>query len=240
MYQIQVETHSHTIVSNHAYSTLQENIRATKEAGMKGLCMTNHAPAIPDAPPAVHFTCLKYLPEEMEGIRFFKGAEANIIDYQGNLDLKNGILAMLDWVIASIHGPCLKPASVEEITNTYLRVLENPYVHCLGHIGQMNYLCDWETVVKYAKEQGKIIELNNHSLEGIRAGAKELCTKVATLCKQHGCRVAVSSDAHYSGCIGNYRLVTEMLTEVEFPKELIVNTTLESFEAYLKEAKQKF
>ena len=115
MYQIQVETHSHTIVSNHAYSTLQENIRATKEAGMKGLCMTNHAPAIPDAPPAVHFTCLKYLPEEMEGIRFFKGAEANIIDYQGNLDLKNGILAMLDWVIASIHAPCLKPASVEEI-----------------------------------------------------------------------------------------------------------------------------
>ena len=240
MYQIQVETHSHTIVSKHAYSTLQENIKATLDAGMKGLCMTNHAPAIPDAPSEVHFTCLKYLPGEIDGIRFFKGAEANIIDYQGGLDLSNSILAMLDWVIASIHTPCLKPASVEEITNTYLRVLENPYVHCLGHIGQQSYLCDWEAVVKHAKEMGKIIELNNHSLEGIRPGAKELCTKVAALCKKHGCRVAVSSDAHYSGCIGNYKLVKEMLTEVDFPKELIVNTSLDTFEAYLKEAKQQF
>lgn len=240
MYQIQVETHSHTIVSNHAYSTLQENIKATKDAGMKGLCMTNHAPAIPDAPPEVHFTCLKYLPGEIDGIRFFKGAEANIIDYNGTLDLGNTVLAMLDWVIASIHGPCLKPGSVEEITNTYLQVLCNPYVHCLGHIGQMNYLCHWETVVKAAKEQNKIIELNNHSLEGIRQDSKELCTNVAALCKKHGCRVAVSSDAHYSGCIGNYKLVMEMLKEVDFPKELIVNSTLEGFTAYLKEAKLKF
>ncbi len=238
MYQIQVETHSHTIVSNHAYSTLQENVKATLAAGMKGLCMTNHAPAIPDSAPPVHFGCMRFLPSYMEGIRFFGGAEANIIDYQGGLDLDNRLLAMLDWVIASIHGPCLKPASKEEITNTYLRVLENPYVHCLGHIGQQNYLCDFETVVRYAKEKGKIIELNNHSLEGIRPGAKEICTQVATLCKQIGCRVAVSSDAHYCGCIGNYRLVFEMLSEIDFPQELIVNSTLEQFETYLEEHKR--
>lgn len=237
MYQIQVETHSHTIVSKHAYSTLQENIKATLEAGMRGLCMTNHAPTIPDAPPEVHFTCLKYLPGEIDGIRFFKGAEANIIDYKGGLDLNNSILAMLDWVIASIHGPCLKPASIGEITEAYLGALENPFVHCLGHIGQRTYLCDWETVVKHARDKGKIIELNNHSLEGIRPGAKELCTKVATLCKKYGCMVAVSSDAHYSGCIGNYRLVFEMLQDVEFPPELIVNRTLEDFEKYLADSK---
>lgn len=239
MYQIEVETHSHTIVSKHAYSTLQENIKATKDARMRGLCMTNHAPAIPDAPGEVHFTCLKFLPNEIDGIRFFKGAEANIIDYQGGLDLPNTVLAMLDWVIASIHGPCLPMGSQEEITETYLRALENPYVHCIGHMGQKNYLCDFEAVVKKAKENNKIIELNNHSLEGIRPGSKELCTRVAKLCKQYNTRVAVSSDAHYSGCIGNYKLVFEMLREVEFPKELIVNASLESFEAYLKDIKSQ-
>lgn len=240
MYQIQVETHSHTIVSTHAYSTLQENLKATKEAGMKGLCCTNHAPAIPDAPPEVHFITLKSVPPVVDGVHFFAGAEVNIIDYQGGLDLKNTTLAMLDWVIASIHPPCLKTASMEDITSAYLGALDNPYVHCLGHIGQQNYLCDFERVVKYAKEKNKIIELNNHSFEGIRAGAKELCTKVATLCKKHGCRVAVSSDAHYSGCIGNYKLVMEMLREVDFPEELIINSTLEKFQAYLEEAKQQF
>ena len=240
MYRIEVETHSHTIVSKHAYSTLQENIKATRDAGMRGLCMTNHAPAIPDAPGEVHFTCLKYLPGEIDGIRFFKGAEANIIDYQGGLDLPNTILAMLDWVIASIHGPCLTKGSISDITETYLAVLENPYVHCIGHMGQQSYLCDFEAVVKKAKEKNKIIELNNHSLEGIRPGSKELCTKVASLCKKYGTRVAVSSDAHYSGCIGNYKLVYEMLSEVEFPKELIVNGTLETFETYLQEVKSQF
>ncbi len=239
MYQIQVETHSHTIVSTHAYSTLQENIKATREAGMQGLCCTNHAPAIPDAPSEVHFVMLKSVPPMVDGIRFFAGAEANIIDYTGKLDLKNTTLANLDWVIASIHGPCLPQGSVEDITNAYLGALSNPYVHCLGHIGQMAYLCDWEKVVKTAKEKGKVIELNNHSLEGIRPGAKELCSKVAALCKEYGCRVAVSSDAHYSGCIGNYKLVMEMLTEIDFPKELIINRSLESFEAYLEEAKHQ-
>ena len=238
MYQIQVETHSHTIVSTHAYSTLQENIKATREAGMKGVCITNHAPAIPDAPPEVHFVMLKTVPSMVDGIRVFAGAEANLINYEGKLDLKNTTLAMLDWVIASIHGPCLPRGSVEEITNTYLEVLKNPYVHCLGHIGQSSYLCDWETVVKKAKEYGKVIELNNHSLEGIRPGAKELCTQVAALCKKHGCLVTVSSDAHYSGCIGNYKLVLEMLSQLEFPKELIINRELVTFEAYLKEAKK--
>ncbi len=240
MYQIQVETHSHTIVSKHAYSTLQENIKATRDVGMRGLCMTNHAPAIPDAPGEVHFTCLKFLPDEIDGIRFFKGAEANIIDYKGGLDLPNTVLAMLDWVIASIHGPCLPQSSMEDITETYLRVLENPYVHCIGHMGQQNYRCDFEAVVKQANKLNKIIELNNHSLEGIRPGSKELCTKVASLCKQYGTRVAVSSDAHYSGCIGNYKLVFDMLREVDFPSELIVNSTLETFERYLQESKTQF
>lgn len=239
MYHIEVETHSHTIVSNHAYSTLQENIKATREVGMKGLCCTNHAPAVPDAPSEVHFTSLKSVPRDVDGIRFFAGAEANIIDYEGKLDLKNTTLAMLDWVIASIHGVCLPEGSIGEITNAYLGALENPYVHCLGHIGQQLYPCDWEQVVLRAKEKGKVIELNNHSLEGVRPGAKELCTKVAALCKKHGCLVAVASDAHYSGCIGNYKLVMEMLREMDFPQELIINRSLQVFEAYLEQAKRQ-
>lgn len=235
MYQIEVETHSHTIVSKHASSTLLENVEATISAGMKGLCVTNHAPAIPDAPGEAHFTSLNFLPEEINGIRVFRGAEANMIDYKGTLDLPNTVLAMLDWVIASIHVPCLPRTSMENITEAYLRVLENPYVHCLGHIGQTYYLCDYEAVVKKAKEENKMIELNNSSLAGVRPGSKELCTRVAGLCKQYGTRVAVCSDAHDASRIGDYKLVYQMLNEVNFPEELIVNRTLKTFETYLHE-----
>lgn len=46
----EVDTHTHTILSGHAWSTLSENCRAAREKGMKGLCLTEHGPAIECAP----------------------------------------------------------------------------------------------------------------------------------------------------------------------------------------------
>ena len=35
MYKILTDTHTHTIFSGHAYSTIEENVRAAKEQGME-------------------------------------------------------------------------------------------------------------------------------------------------------------------------------------------------------------
>lgn len=239
MYHIEVETHCHTLISNHADSTLAENAAMIKHFGMKGLCITNHAPKTPDSPGEAHFISLKKFPRELDGIRLFKGVEVNLIDYEGGVDLEKPVLAMLDWVIASIHANVLPTASMEEITHAYLGVLKNPFVNCLGHIGRMDYPCDWEAVVKTAASLGKVIEVNELSLSGARVGADELCPKIAALCKKHGCLISVSSDAHAANKIGTYSRSFSMLSEIDFPKELIVNETLKKFEAYLKEAKNR-
>ena len=42
MYEIKTDTHTHTIFSGHAYSTIEENVRAAKEAGMEALGITDH------------------------------------------------------------------------------------------------------------------------------------------------------------------------------------------------------
>ena len=52
-YTIKCDTHTHTLFSKHAYSTIEENVRAAAEAGMELLASTDHYSAMlyPDAPP---------------------------------------------------------------------------------------------------------------------------------------------------------------------------------------------
>lgn len=231
---IKVDTHTHTLVSTHAHSTLQENIKVAKEMNLEGICLTNHGPAIPDSPHIWHFFTLKYIPKYIDGVRFFRGVEANIVDYTGKLDMPNDALATLEWNIAAIHSPCLKEGTQAEITSAYIGALKNPFVHCLGHIGQESYLCDFEEVAKTASELNKIIEINNHSFHGVRKGGDIYCKIVAEYCKKHNTKIVVSSDAHYCGAIGVYDKALKMLEEIDFPEELIMNTSLEKFENHLK------
>ena len=54
-----MDLHTHTIASGHAYSTLQENIAAARERGLKFLGLSEHGPA------AVSYTHLT-LPTKLE------------------------------------------------------------------------------------------------------------------------------------------------------------------------------
>ena len=47
---VKVDTHTHTLASTHAFGTILENTAAAKEMGLEMICMTDHTPALPDAP----------------------------------------------------------------------------------------------------------------------------------------------------------------------------------------------
>ena len=61
------------------------------------------------------------------------------------------------------------------------------------------------------------------------------CAKIVRLCKQHGVRVVVNSDAHYHEHVGVMDHAVDLLAREEFPRELIVNSSRESFELFLQE-----
>ena len=44
--KILADTHTHTIASGHAYSTVDENARWAAEQGLRLLALTDHAPAM--------------------------------------------------------------------------------------------------------------------------------------------------------------------------------------------------
>lgn len=236
MYSV-IETHYHTTASGHAYSTVLEGVAYAKKYGMKGLAITDHGPAMPGGAHLWHFGNQSAMEDEIDGIKIIKGAEANIMNFDGDMDIPEEFLKKLDWVIASYHTVCCKPGTIEEHTRGYLYVIHNPYVDVLGHSGNDDYVYDYEKVILEAKKYHKIIEINAHSPVG-RPGSKERCPIIAGLCKKHGVPVAVASDAHFATQIGNVDAAMEMLQSIEFPEELILNMDEKRFYHYLENRKR--
>lgn len=224
--KIDVDIHCHTMVSFHAYSTLDEMVRAARGAKLSGIAITNHGPALPDAPIEWHFNCLGFLPPIIRRVRVLSGAEVNIMDSDGTLDLNNDLLSSLEIVIASLHEPCFKPGTRAEHTSAWLNVIENPAVDVLGHMGNANFPFDMPLVLKAAARHRKIVEINNHSFSA-RPGARELCREIALLCKEYGVYVAATSDAHSMYSVGKVEKSLDLLSEIDFPTELVLSSSLD-------------
>lgn len=200
------------------------------------LVTTNHAPSLVDSAHIWHFGTISDLPKVINGLKHLAGAELNVLDTRGNIDLPEYILKRLDVLIASIHSPVYMPKSKDEHTKTWLNVIKNPYVDILGHSGHPDYQYDHETVIRAAKEADKCIEINNHSYI-VRKGSREICREIALMCKKTGTKIAVSTDSHFCGDIGNFDSAVEMLKDIDFPQELIVNLNAERFIKYIENKK---
>ncbi len=232
---LEVETHCHTIASGHAYSTLEEVVAQAKKKGMKAVTFTEHAPAMPGGPNIYHIINQQVIPEEIDGVRIYKGVEANIMDYEGNLDIEDEVLERLDLVIASLHGICIEPGTEEENTNALIKAMENGHVDIIGHPGNPQFPVDIEKVVKKAVETGTLIEINNSSFLSSRKGSCENCREFADMCNKLGAKIACGSDAHISFDVGRCDRSQEVLESVGFNKDLIVNLNFERFKKYFFE-----
>lgn len=232
---ISVDTHTHTNISHHAYSTLEENIAAAKRKGMEGIAITNHGPKLGDGAHLWHFSSLKNFKNYVYGVRLLRGAEANIMDEDGAIDLDSYALAPLEIVIASMHTPCFPQNQEPEIvTRAWLNTLENnPKVNILGHMGDGRYCCDYEAVLKKVKETGRIVEINHHSFD-VRKGSGENCRRIALICKELKIPVVLSTDAHFSDDVGEVENSWQLIKSIDFPEDLILNTSLEKLAGYLK------
>lgn len=250
MIKIKTDTHTHTMASGHAYSTIEENLRAGKEQGLELVGITDHFSSF--FVPSTDFACFgffinkKALPEVWHGVRLLFGAEVDIIDLKGNLfghDLyipypnkngvkltyEEGILNRLDYLIASVHYKDFAANStVVENTELYIKALEHENVKILGHIGRSGLEFDIDEVVKAAKSLNKMIEINEASF-GHGETVRERCLKVALACAKYGTKIAVNSDAHSSFEIGKYPNTENFLDEIDFPVELIGNRDAEIF-----------
>jgi putative hydrolase len=234
--KIIADTHCHTIASTHAYSTILENAKFAGEIGLKYLAITDHCPKMPDSPHVWHFGHLRVIPDELYGVKILKGAEVDIMNEYGEIDLDDFALSFLNWVVASFHPPVCPPMSVKDTTKAYINVAKNPKIDVIGHSGNPNYVYDYEKAIKVFKEYDKLVEINENTFKS-RPAAVNNCKEIAKLCKKYEVKVVVNSDAHFAYEIGQVDEGLKMLSEIDFPEHLIVNSSVERFEEYLNNRK---
>ena len=235
-----MDIHTHAVASGHAYSTVDENLRWAAEQGLQLVALTDHAPAMKDTTCHAYFANLHVLPEMLHGVRLLKGIELNILDFDGTIDMDEAVLQRLDLAIASLHMPCIKPGTKKENTQAFLKVMENPYVDIIGHPGDPRYPLDYRELFRMAKETGTLLEINNASLPpgGFREGSRENIKKILLMSMEEGQPVVLGSDAHFYRNVGDFSYAEDLLRELQFPEELILNNTPEKFLAGLRHGRK--
>lgn len=225
------DLHTHTLVSNHAFNTMTEMATQAKKLGLYAIAITDHGCEMPDSPHPWYFYSLSELPHRMEGVWVLKGMEANVMDTAGKLDFSAVEFKHfdLDWVTTSIHNDLIpRVLTKKEATKLWLNICENPLVDMIGHSESPRYAYDIDVVTKAFAKNNKIVEINANS-PIIRSEGNANMREIALACKRNGTKIAINSDAHSIYTLGRINTVTPMLEEIEFPEELIINSSTEKF-----------
>ncbi|MCK4257865.1 MAG: phosphatase [Halanaerobiales bacterium] len=233
------DLHTHTIRCGHAYSSLREMAEGARINGIKIMATTDHGPNMPGASGLEYFRYLLTLPEEIEGVRILKGVETNIAGFNGELDVPEEILAKLDIVLVGFHPWCgYEGKSIEENTKAMINAIKNPLVDLVVHPGNPRFQIDVEQVVTAALENDVILEINNSSFRGSRKGSQENCSQIAASCLKSGLMISAGSDSHISFDVGKLDLVKELLKELDFPTEQVINTSEERVMEFIRKKRK--
>ena len=199
-----IDLHTHTLVSGHAYSTIKENVKAAKLAGLKYIGLSEHAPNMPASPHAYYFQNVHVIPKEIDGVRVIQGIEANILDYDGNIDVTPDMVVHMNYMLVSLHPPCITAGTKEENTNAVIKAMDHEKVKIVAHLDDSRYPVDYEKVVKAAKEKNIAFEVNNSSLKPntFREGAWDNVKVLLKYCKEYGVNIIMGSDAHICYDVG--------------------------------------
>jgi putative hydrolase len=234
--KIEVDTHTHTLASGHAYSTISQMIDSASKRGLKMLAITEHGPAMPGSCHEYYFANGRVLPRDYDGITLLFGVELNILDKTGRVDLYPRLISEMDIVIASLHMQLFEDEGTKDnYTKAYVSAMRNPDIHIIGHPDDSRCLPDYETIVKVAKETNTLLEVNNSSLEptSFRVGARENVVTMLELCKKYKTKVTTGSDAHVDALVGGFDRVKEIFEYCNFPEELVVTTDVNKISSYL-------
>ncbi|MCD7981674.1 MAG: phosphatase [Clostridiales bacterium] len=237
-----LDSHAHTVASGHAYSTMNDMIAAAQRRGLALLALTEHAPDMPGTCYDGYFYNLKILPRKRGDLWTLYGAELNILNRNGDVDLEEDLCRTLDVVIASIHPPCYHEEDPEAHMEAFLNIMEKPYINIIGHPDDSRYPVDYRRLAEAARERHKLLEVNSSSLAPttFRQNARENYREMLRWCRKYETPVIVNSDAHADFLTGEHSRALALLEAENFPPELVVNTDLETYFSYINFSPEGF
>ena len=234
---IKGDLHMHTTWSDGANS-LKEMIEACRSRSYDYMVITDHSQYLKVANGLEPERLLKQneeireLNKQYSDIEVLSGTEMDILP-DASLDFDDEVLKQLDFVIASIHSSFQQPQ--EQIMERILTAMKNPHVHMIAHptgriVGQRNgYDPDVEQLLDWAKQYGKIVELNASPYR------LDLAVEYLEMAQEKGVPVAINTDAHATGGLEVMEIGVKHAQKAWLKKDNIVNTwTLKKLQEYLK------
>lgn len=237
---IKSDLHMHTTWSDGAHS-IQEMGEALIARGYQYGVITDHSQYLKVANGLTPERLMKQrkeieaFNEKHSNFILFSGTEMDILP-DGSLDFDDEVLKQLDFVIASIHSSFSQ--SQEKIMERLFAAIQNPYVHMIAHpTGRViskreGYNPDMEQLIRWAKEYGKILELNASPYR------LDLCEHHLKMAMELEVPIAINTDAHAMEQLDYMEIGTKYAQKAWLKKELIVNTwSVEKFESFIKQNK---
>ncbi len=130
---------------------------------------------------------------KLKNFKILHGCEANILS-DGSVDIKDEVLAKLDYVIAGVHSQFKMPR--EKMTGRIICAIENPNVDIISHpTGRLlqqrdEYQIDFDKILSAAKINGKILEIDAYP---DRLDLNDINIRKA---KAAGVKMVINTDAH--------------------------------------------
>ncbi len=236
-FKMTADYHTHTIYSD-GVGTIEENVARAVELGLKTIGISDHG--FNHVKNGVKREKVAEMRAEIERLRkvypqieILLGIEANLVNLNGELDMKPEDFANFDYCIFGIHyftygkgvkdsfkfnmhNLLLKPTKkyIEKVTDSYIKAIEKYPVKVVVH---PNYVVPVNTkrLADACAKKGVLIEFNGKRTTFTPQQAQELIDSKA--------KFIIGSDAHSPSRIAECSVPKEFIEKYNIPLDRIVN-----------------
>jgi putative hydrolase len=233
--QIIADYHTHTVYS-HGKGSIEDNVKEAISKGIKTIGISDHGYKHMNF--GVKVKDISKMREEIDklklkydNIEILLGMECNILDENGNIDINDNIMPLLDYVMAGYHFGSM-PTSIKGMINhcnnyvvkskkakeyntkAIINAMRKNDIFIITHPGDKGDVCIQE-IAKVAKETNTRLEINSsHGFLSV-SQLKEI--------KHIGNKFIIGSDAHKPENVGNFELAMKNIREADLDLSLVEN-----------------
>lgn len=248
--EILADLHTHTISSQHALSTLHENVMMAEKRGLQFIATTDHLYYVQERIPRLNELARL---EETHDIRLsgdvslIPGVELNLNHAIVNSD-KQRITNKTTWRPVGFHSwfvdrNCCDVANIpqlfyEAVTSenavkpTAFAHIERGLTACRNGDDIGAVITALYQIVDVASENDIFLEINNASL---RRGTETvaLMKQWISYAKERGAKFCLGTDAHYCDSVGDFSDVLKLFESIDMRNVYILNYDYDALQALL-------
>ncbi len=239
--KIIADYHTHTIFS-HGTGCIRENVEAAREKGIEKIIISDHGPGhvfygVKKSELFIMREEIDALKKEYDDIEILLGLEANIISFDGYIDVDEEILEILDILLVGYHYGIMpksikdgfylyvfnsftkifkffEKSMIKKSTDAIIKALDRYPIKLITHPGSKAKL-DIKRLGEECSKRDVYLEISGkHS---------ELSVESIKIAMETDVKFLVNSDAHSPNRVGDIKKAWERIMEANLPINRIDN-----------------